>query len=121
MYLPRRGPSEVGRGGTEQAWLAWTRGGSFGLAWPPGPRGGNPIGWSQIVCCLHKGPQGLVFERQVRRFAFMEEVSNWEEVALTRTRIGPGHLGSGPGTAVTCHAAWGRLLLIPWPSSSSWQ
>lgn len=59
------------------------RGGSSGPAWPPGARGGHPICWSQIIYCLHKGPQGLVFERPVR-FAFMEEDSSWEEVTLMK-------------------------------------
>lgn len=51
----------------------------------------------------------------------MEEDSHWEEVALTKTQTGPGHLGSGSETAMTYHAALGRSLPIPWPSSSSWQ
>lgn len=42
------------------------------------PEGSHSIDWCQIICCLYKGPQGLVSMWQVRGFGFMEEDSNLE-------------------------------------------
>ena len=122
MDLSRRELREVGRGGTEQAWLGWMRGRSSGLSWPPGARGGRPICWSQITHCLHKGPQDghRVATGRPVRFAFTEEDSSWEEVALARVQIAPGRLGVWSWNCRASPLSLRQITAIPWPCSS-WQ